>query len=95
MSKHTPGPDPRGNYWFDCGCMINGVQQQRCPLHHAAPDLLAALPDPDKLETLAAWLDIDDVALRRKKAGASWVQDDLREWASLARAAIAAAKGEA
>ena len=43
MSNHTPGPDKRGNYWFDCGCMINGVQQQRCPLHHAAPDLLAAL----------------------------------------------------
>ena len=42
-AKHTPGPDKRNNYWLDCGCMVNRLLQQRCSLHHAAPDLLAAL----------------------------------------------------
>lgn len=39
-AQHTPGRDERGNYWFDCGCMVNGIMQQRCHLHVAAPALL-------------------------------------------------------
>jgi len=50
---------------------------------------LEALPDPDKLELLARWLDLDDVTLRREVTGEPLVQDDLREWARLASAAIA------
>ena len=48
---------------------------------------LEALPDPDKLELLARWLDLDDVTLRREVTGEPLVQDDLREWARLAREA--------
>lgn len=57
-------------------------------------DLLAALPDPEKLDILADWLDIDDVVLRRRETGEATVQDDLRKWARLARAAITQVKGE-
>ena len=53
---------------------------------------LEALPDPDKLELLARWLDLDDVTLRREVTGEPLVQDDLREWARLAREAKARAK---
>ena len=56
----------------------------------AAPDLLAALPDPTKLDLLADWLDLDDV--RRNRAGYDDVQTDLRCWAKLARAAIEGAR---
>ena len=51
-------------------------------------NLLAALPDPDKLEILAKWLDLDDVVLRRGATSQPMVQDDLREWATRTRAAI-------
>jgi len=50
-------------------------------------DLVEALPDPQKLETLADWLDLDDVNLRRE--GQDEVQQDLRVWAVRARAALA------
>jgi len=43
MDTHRPGPDERGNYWLDCGCMVNRIMQRRCPLHHTAPDLLKHL----------------------------------------------------
>jgi len=45
--------------------------------------LIEALPDPSKLEVLAAWLDAkysDDIKPE--------VQDDLRKWANQARAVL-------
>lgn len=42
QGEHTPGPDARGNYWFECGCMVNRIMSKRCPLHAAAPALLEA-----------------------------------------------------
>ena len=50
--------------------------------------LAEALPDPDKLELLARWLDLDDVVLRRTVSAEPKVQDDLRQWAEAARAAL-------
>jgi len=55
----------------------------------AAPDLLAAIPEPDKLETLAAWFDI--MQEKRPEWVKTDVQTDLRAWAAKARAAIAKA----
>jgi hypothetical protein len=54
--------------------------------------LVEALPEPHKLDTLAQWLDLDDVAQRR--AGHDEVQQDLRRWASLATAALDRARAE-
>ncbi len=53
-----------------------GVEEQR-----------EALPDPEKLELLADWLDTDDVVLRRGP-GHDLVQRDLRMWATKARALL-------
>ena len=50
-------------------------------------ELRAALPDPDKLETLANWLDLYDVR-HIYKHGHDEIQNDLRKWAQLARDAI-------
>jgi hypothetical protein len=52
--------------------------------------LLEALPDPDKLETLADWFDLEQG--RRPDWVGNDVQTDLRNWATKARAAIAAAE---
>ena len=38
MSSHTPGP-----YCDDCGCRWGKGMIIRCPVHAAAPELLAAL----------------------------------------------------
>jgi hypothetical protein len=42
-TKGKPGRDEHGNYWFDCGCMINAVMSKRCPLHEAASEREALL----------------------------------------------------
>lgn len=62
------------------------------PIHDRVAELEMALPDPDRLETLADWLDIDDVAQRR--VGHDEVQRDLRYWAVKARAARFGSTGE-
>lgn len=49
----------------------------------AVPDLLAALPDPEKLELLASWIDV-----KHADNPDTEVQDDLRRWAAGIRAAI-------
>ena len=83
MSKHTPGPDERGNYWMDCGCMVNRIQQQRCRLHHAAPDLLVALEKAQGVVLAVLALEPKDFNL-----------EGIRETGRECNAAIAAAKGE-
>ena len=52
-------------------------------------ELVAALPDADKLETLATWLDIKD---REWGYTGGDVQRDLRMWAKAARALLERAK---
>lgn len=54
--------------------------------------LVEALPDSDKLELLANWLDKDDIAKHR--VGHNEVQTELRVWAKKSRAALAAEKLE-
>ena len=41
--SHTPGPDERGNYWMDCGCMVNRMVTTRCNLHAKAPEMYEML----------------------------------------------------
>lgn len=62
------------------------VADARCALAEVEA-VVAALPDPEKLDQLAEWLDLDDV--RRNRAGHDEVQQDLRMWASQARTALA------
>jgi len=57
-----------------------------CKLHAYARDMQQALPDPDKLETLALWLDLKEAA--DPSAGVE-VQLDLRRWARKARDLLA------
>jgi hypothetical protein len=51
--------------------------------------LRAALPDPDKLETLAAWFDSQQAKRDDWKESGTDLQDDLRRWAKAARNALA------
>lgn len=46
-------------------------------------EALKALPDPDKLELLAEWFDMEDSQKDYQRGGE--VQRDLRQWAHLAR----------
>jgi hypothetical protein len=63
-----------------CGAWFNedGDSSQE---PHAVPEL--AEIDPDKLDLLAAWFDLEDA--RRGRAGLPEVQADLRRWAKLVR----------
>jgi len=54
LSKHTPGPDERGNYWMDCGCMVNRMVSMRCKLHAQAPEMY------ELLEKAVRWSDGDE-----------------------------------
>ena len=79
---HKPGRDERGNYWLDCGCMVNGVYQQRCALHAATPVLLAAC------EAVLAYCEF------MERHGATDLGVESRPPLVSLRAAIAQAKGE-
>ena len=43
QTETQAGPQKDGRIVMDCGCWVNTLIQYRCPLHSAAPDLLAAL----------------------------------------------------
>lgn len=49
--------------------------------------LWLALPDPDKLEQVAKWLDLYDILAKKNgyDVGGSEMQDDLRTWAKRIR----------
>jgi len=50
--------------------------------------LMEALPDPEKLELLAYWFDMDDES--KGRTSEPQVQADLRRWANAIRALLAA-----
>jgi hypothetical protein len=83
MSQHTPRPVfTRGHtpYWtYPCGCAADALRLTYCPLHAAAPELLAALEDLLDLGR-AGFIRGEDIAVTRA--------------VDAARAAIAKAKGE-
>ena len=109
QAQHTPGPWHKNRYgqhadWHirrsDGGdvaqILTNEIDAafivRACNSHD---DLLAALPDPVRLEMLADWLDRLDTALAEDglPKEPDDIQRDLRRWAVQARAAIAKATG--
>jgi hypothetical protein len=66
----------------DDAAMRDNVALTREP--QPAPELAAAI-DPAKLDLLADWFDVDDLA--KGRSGRTEVQADLRRWATLVRKA--------
>ena len=86
----------RCNNWLcgvNEGVLMHGgpwpVSDANARLIAAAPDAYTAMPDPDKLDMLAAWID-----LKHPEYDGNDVQNDLRRWATNIRAVIAKVEGE-
>jgi hypothetical protein len=101
--RYTPGPWVVGacdggwtcikekNYQNSIIAKLSLNNEANAYLIAAAPELLEALPDPDRLELLAAYFDM--LQAKTPEWTSYEVQTDLRHWANLARQARIKATG--